>query len=680
MSKLSNNTSELYKILSVSEQNLFDLNKFNCVKSLLANKANPDTQDLNGNTALDLILKNISNSAWAFTYISTLINFGATKFQPPGKAQIKKLLTLTNGLSEVFSIVQDIDYATLNLNKLFLPELYLEALNSYMSEIVFSIPAPQQFKITNRFFESNNFKQIIYNNDKYQTYLKPFEKSSLYSKGISLTMPDNLSIGYNIALPKTDTIKAVWVQIYGGIDYSFNPGEFNSIENYLLDQGIAVASLNLIDLTLAISQQKITEEDNNKIHNSINYFFKILREDPNRLDENLNISESTKIILFGASHGGLKVAKHAELFPDSYDGYIGLNGGYLDLLNSKMPHEAHLLPTNKVITKAPLLLIHCLDDNRVPFQVSSQYYIEAKEAGKNVHLVFCPKGGSKDKALTARGQVYLKGHGCPYSEASFNKAITAIENIFFGETSNEKQKAHSDLEAYEGKLYTKYNYYPLVPLTEQCSSIAYNIFKYEQQKSATDKAIIIDNIDEFIQNFGIPTYTSMLYINQLRTSKSNSSIKVDTGWLKSVSNDNIKKAIQFNFINFMEIANSILYEDISLYYEGLEEGEDKIGFNFDQTLNQEQTIARFRTLLEDCNNPNQCYLIKLVLLNNLHLVNELEYFKWFNANTAEWNNGLDSLKQYIHNDIEQLNNFIQQLENTGEASNLELLKNMYDFS
>ena len=116
----------------------------------------------------------------------------------------------------------------------------------------------------------------------------------------------------------------------------------------------------------------------NKLHACIHKLFTTLRNHPGELSETLkklNI-ENVKILLSGASFGGGIAIRHAQLYNNTYDGYIS-RAGMLSanmLMNSDLEIVAredklmrnYLNPSQKDEIKkisSPLLLTHYSNDN-----------------------------------------------------------------------------------------------------------------------------------------------------------------------------------------------------------------------------------------------------------------------------------------------------------------------------
>lgn len=169
-----------------------------------------------------------------------------------------------------------------NLN-LILPSLYKDNFKDYSRMIFSNLPGIELENASGKNHPQlyTELGGIIYNQEGYTKNTEGHEdikdlpaENSMIKIGNPLILENysfedenglqktqNIPIGYNIHLPKGE-IKGVIIDVYGGsgikdrINNLNRPKHIGSLEHYLLDQGIAVVTLNLIDLLELTDYQK----------------------------------------------------------------------------------------------------------------------------------------------------------------------------------------------------------------------------------------------------------------------------------------------------------------------------------------------------------------------------------------------------------------------------------------
>lgn len=220
-----------------------------------------------------------------------------------------------------------------------LPELYKSNLLKF-SQMIFSdvLEQPTETERVSYIHEAVN--AIIYNQASYDQGFN-FTENEIYKKGIPLRLNNKTPIGYNIHLPRGE-VKAVFVNVYGGDQASekkermSQPGSLSSFERALLNQGVAIVTLNLVNfLELRTHQLNMPKSLHDRLHASISFFAKKIRQDPTSLASPTDPSQITllsslegkPVYLYGGSFGGGTTIRQAELDPNSFDGYMSHNGG-----------------------------------------------------------------------------------------------------------------------------------------------------------------------------------------------------------------------------------------------------------------------------------------------------------------------------------------------------------------
>lgn len=264
---------------------------------------------------------------------------------------------------------------------------------------------------------------LIYNNDGYDTHSN---YPPVVKKGISIREPlANNPIGYVIILPVNEEmpVKNIVVNVYGGwqkndLEKVLNRPKpsLSLLEQELVDNGTAIIYLNLPDvLKNELFQRQLDESLLKEIHNSIDYFYLLIRNNPIQISELLIDFYNKPIFLMGSSFGGMMSIYHAINYPDSFDGYISHAGGlYGNEAFDSDTHNAYLkvaeIDKIKKI-KRPLFIHHSLDDNRVHVQASLQFFNLAQRANKKLVKLFIDDHGNDVSSL--ENDPDLHGHFIP---------------------------------------------------------------------------------------------------------------------------------------------------------------------------------------------------------------------------------------------------------------------------
>lgn len=344
-------------------------------------------------------------------------------------------------------------------------ENYLSEISNFYSLIYSDLP-----KITGKFksdsLSSSRPQEIIFNQNNYDKDVKLPRFNNFYKEGKELRLEkgtaikntdtetygsshyipveEDVPVGYNIYVPKGD-IKAVIVIVYGGYNIEQrtkkmkkpNPTDY-FIQN-LLSKGIAVVELNLVNLLkLSTAQSNMPLDTHNELHGSINRFFQALKQADENLHPDLKNLIGKKVYLYGASYGGRTALRHAELYPDTFDGYISHDGGISPMVWSD--YSPWIMPMTKnkdsdiMINeiKQPILLLHNFDDNNVNIKATLDWYNKAKKIGKGglVQLFISREGNSLSKATNTSSTIDLieKGHFLPEKEV-YKDYINAITSF-----------------------------------------------------------------------------------------------------------------------------------------------------------------------------------------------------------------------------------------------------------
>lgn len=380
--------------------------------------------------------------------------------------------------------------------------------------------------------ETEYLKQRISNNITYSPEKSNFNGSPLYLtqediesdpslpevlKEQLLLSSKTIPIGYHILVPKND-IKGILIHVYGGGPTDQSKQTFHGVikpdDAYNLQQGIMIVQLNLYDLlgvVPGLSQTEIPEMIHGIIHASINKVYTILKEAPALISEDLHLPDEalSKIFLTGTSFGARTVIRHAELYPDTFDGYIGREGIYS---HGIFANHDYLSPTTSdnfdqklaQITK-PILLIHNFDDNRVPLEESFGLYDKLISIGKNVRLRIIPEGNPMPICGTL--PLIMKGHFEPTEERSFDKFTKSISTFILGDIKEESAKERRKTFQYE--IYGL-KYKPNASFQDIFLSEAFRLYKASSQQ-----LLPID----FERTWGVtfrPLFYTLKFVDDLR--------------------------------------------------------------------------------------------------------------------------------------------------------------------
>lgn len=419
-------------------------------------------------------------------------------------------------------------------------------LTNFYSLLYSDLAASRQERTENLQFPSTKIAQLIFNQDGYDDDVEilPPELNGLIGNkihiGNPLTLEDGTPIGYNITLPVGD-IKASIVSIYGGFSAEnrkqklYKPMALSALNEGLLSQGIAIITLNLPDLlTPGNSQHETSLDLFNKLHQSINKFYEVIHSIPEQLNPNLETLKGKPIFLYGASFGGQRSIRHAELYPGTYSGYISLSGAISTLLKKHMtpkadearkwlfPMENNPNSDSKISAiQDPILLIHSYDDNNVPIQISLDWYKKAKKVGKE-HLiqVFFPDRGNSDLGILTP----TKGHSIPTDQVDFDKTLSKISSFILSNQLTQQQ-LNQQSQKTEGqvkkmKMLSARNNAPTVGLQELFLSEAYRLFKTSSKQTIdtlTARSISDPQQQEAAWKlFYEPLYYSLAYLDKIK--------------------------------------------------------------------------------------------------------------------------------------------------------------------
>lgn len=403
---------------------------------------------------------------------------------------------------------------------------FLENLKEY-HEIIFSdVPVEESEKA--RRYLPQEVRKVFYNNAGYETIATNQDQfcSEHCHQAQVLVLPrgtyivdnkpveieNNIPIGYNIHLPKT-AVNGIFVDVYGGgIEASgfSKPQQLTRIHDYLLSLGFAIVTTNLIDLKeLDVKQDAMSENFHAKVQLSIDHLYHALKN-PRSIIASDEADELAlkKIFLNGASFGGMLVLRHAELFPDNFDGYISHDGGLIagvgvkgdrgyikgrGLAADEIKARAWLSPMTeseddddvktdvdpKILQiKKPVLLLHNFDDNNVNVLVSIKWYQKVLANNKHdlVRLVITRKGNPLD----ASDPLGSKGHFVPTGRRDFLTYREALASFMLLGEHRLDELTLSKREAREFEIYAYHNYSSST-LDERFLSLGYRWYQNQQR-------------------------------------------------------------------------------------------------------------------------------------------------------------------------------------------------------
>lgn len=322
----------------------------------------------------------------------------------------------------------------------FLPFIYQKEINQFQGTIYSDlgtkpVPSSESDRLPQKL---GVHKSVICNQKGFDTDVK-----ITCNQGNSIQLDESTPIGYNIYLPYSD-VKAIVTIVYGGMQKKdretkmFKPVDSDSFQQYLLSNGIAVVTLNLVDLLeLDVSQRAMPFFLHHRLHQSINRFFEVVRDDPASLHADLDVLKGKSQFLYGVSFGGRTAVRHAELYPNTYAGYISNAGAlsfeyatahYSSFVNTASDLMAALNWLDPVRAlhsiKQPLLIIHAFDDNSVNVMSSIDFYKKFRDAGLGhlARLILVPTGSE----MSLGAPIAVKGHGIAKDPQIAKRVFDAI--------------------------------------------------------------------------------------------------------------------------------------------------------------------------------------------------------------------------------------------------------------
>lgn len=320
-------------------------------------------------------------------------------------------------------------------------------------------------------------------------------------------------VGYVLYLPPGE-IKAIMVHVYGGFgpkdrkENLFKPSEFISdLERYYLSQGIAIVKLSLVDfLENDAGFNYMSRDIHARLHASIHQFFMSLKSDSRAQIFHANLPDNIPIFLYGASFGGRTAVRHAELYPETFDGYIS-HDGWLSLEmgaksdNPKIkergtsPAKSWLDPLGNntaglsrvTSIQRPILLLHNFNDNNVKINVSLAFYKAMVDAhkGDSIALLISRLGN-----LTAT-DAHNIGHFEPERE-DFSLYAKTIADFMLTEPMKQKEGAYETMSAWAAHQYELYanKYFRAASYEDQMVSELYRLFKNRYRTGTPAKQTI----------------------------------------------------------------------------------------------------------------------------------------------------------------------------------------------
>lgn len=288
--------------------------------------------------------------------------------------------------------------------------------------------------------------------------------------GRPIKLDDDTPIGYNVHLPNGE-VKAILTRVYGGHEAKnrkermYYPKDLDALDKYLLAHGVAIVYLNLVDLRELKAFQGVMPEDiHRRLHASINKYFQEFQA-PGNLHKDLAVLQGKANFLYGGSFGGRTAARHAQLHPKTFKGYISQDGALffarMDRTNplilgkefswAQQKSQNWLDPINEIAKiQDPVLASHYLDDNTVSPSVSIGFYEEGvkNKLGDLVRLLLTTKGGP----IPSAEKIHLKGHFLPQDPASLKRLGAYILRFMLKGPS--AVPAASELSAHMHKLLT----------------------------------------------------------------------------------------------------------------------------------------------------------------------------------------------------------------------------------
>lgn len=396
-----------------------------------------------------------------------------------------------------------------------LPKIYKKNLMEFSSIIFSDLPGTEgeEKRLKPYTGKPQAIKEVIYNRDGFNQDLSDLPADIKLVQGLPLVLEagesvkdtsmaeeykigKDIPISYTIYLPESE-IKGVIVKVYGGNGISNIKDDFRAnglidLDRYCLDHGIIVIRLNLVDVLELNNLQFFMPEDIHiKLHASINKFFETLKYHPEWLSPDLVIPEKVKIALYGVSFGGRTAVRQAELYPNTFDGYISHDGAITSRKMGDRILLEHLAPMDPLNEKGvqksidqkiknikqPILLLHNYDDNNVFVNVTLDFYQCAIESGKRdlVQLLITRNGNPLPIYNPNKWyETENKGHGITNEEEAFQSyAGTIVSFILKGPS---KFPVTSEWMAYQYKIYAS-KHSKEAPFEEKFISEAYRLYQ-----------------------------------------------------------------------------------------------------------------------------------------------------------------------------------------------------------
>lgn len=390
---------------------------------------------------------------------------------------------------------------------------------------------------------------VIYNNDYYLGSNIEFASDSRISfiKGDELLWRKE-PIGYSAALPENQ-ISHVFIEVYAGGTEAFTPEDFLVKEyQYLLNNGIAVIFLNLPDLKeLKTHQGKMTNDLHEKIHGCIEHARNIFKYNPENLHLSLLPIKGAFMFLYGASFGGRTAIRHAELYPDSFDGFISHDGsisadtiaqtdlgsrtmlGYLD--------PAKIDEMRKI--EKPILLMHNMDDNNINVKVTLDFYHKMVDIGKdNLLKLHITTSGSK-----RADRLSNKGHYAPEGDEFVNYMQTIVNFIINGPSL---LPSLNRFRAFKRNIQANQYYNPSTIL-EQFVSEGMETYRLKKKK---------ESVAEAWESDYLPIFVRMFYVGEIMHSPVALKKEIDRLFKDNLLSDSMILAALKSLINpFVQYAN-----------------------------------------------------------------------------------------------------------------------------
>lgn len=535
-----------------------------------------------------------------------------------------------------------------------LPYLYRNDLDKFSKIIYSDLKDPETRQNENMLHCKSKrecpLKMVIYNQKGYEEGIadfplensvvkigKPlFLKAGNY-KGIKIT--EDIPIGYNIHLPNLP-IKGVLVHVYGGFETAkrlsnlYKPMSLSPLDIYLLSQGIAVITLNLVDfLKLEGAQRQMSSQLQDELQASIDKFFEVLRNSPGQLFDGFFIPEQARIFLFGASFGGRTAIRQAELYPNSFDGYISHDGAISGIMSAKSDlrdrgeYKDYLSPMDmnkgnrqgtidSKISKIvrPILLLHNFDDNNVNVKVTLDFYWAALLSGKKdlVHLFITRRGNpiSSSCLLPNREKLINKGHFCPSEETqAFRSYSQTISSFILGDLTISPQE--SKWMAHQFTLLANKNYKEAT-LEELFLSEAFRIYVDLHGQENLSEMAVQKTIDSEWEDIYVPLYKTLKYLTSLSRSRINLYEEISYILNPNVLKD---KDIQHSIKRQLPFFTEYVHEQYG--YDIPDEAE------MGGILNSKNFIETYRSILKNYKNYSPDTI--LFLLSNIYLGN-IEFY------------------------------------------------------